>query len=75
MLVPIDAQGFTLARIASVVGHVAFAGDEIHPAVAVEIYKCGCVRLRPRVIDDVPHPLAIQALLQPKDSVIVRAGG
>ena len=64
-----------LAGIGAVVRHEPLAGDEVRLSISVHIDKCGRVSLRPGVVDHVPRPLAVFALLEPEHAVVVRRGG
>src|SRR6476619_4277340 len=75
IFIPIDAQRLLFAGIAAVVGHEALAGDDVLTAVAVQIDKRGGVRLGPRGVDRPSSPLAVPALFEPEQAVVVPGTG
>ena len=54
--------------------HEALAGDEIEPAVAVQIDQRRGVALRPGGVDRAARPRAVGALLEPEHAVVVAGG-
>src|SRR5687768_14701843 len=73
-LIPVHAERLAFSRIAAVVGHEPLAGDQIEPAVAVQIRERGGVPLGPGRVDGAANPFAPLAVLEPEHAVIVAGG-
>ena len=73
-LVPVEAEWLSFARIAAIVCHESFAGEEIDATVGIEIDERRRVTLRSGGIDRSPGPLSVGALLEPEDTIVVTGG-
>src|SRR5262245_49780504 len=73
--VPIETQRVLVARSGGIAGHVTLASDEIRLSVAIHVGEYRRVGVRPGIVDDMLEAGAVGALLEPTESVTVRARG